>query len=72
MCLSVAIKIVMATDAREAQRSLDGWCRDASIRGIPGQRGRRFTLKAAAWMTSVFRDSNIRGWGSCGSFEIIH
>ena len=31
-----------------------------------------FTLKAAARMTSVSRDSNIMGWGSCGSFEIIH
>ena len=56
----------MATDAREAQRSLDAplWLVQRHLRSWesrPEGPAAPFTLKAAAQMTSASRDSNITG-----------
>ena len=71
------VLILMATDAREVQRSLDAplWLvqrRLHSWESRPEGPAAPFTLRAAERMALWSRDSNITGWGSCGSSGIIH
>ena len=66
------VLILMATDAREVQRSLDAplWLvqrRLHSWESRPEGPAAPFTLRVAERMALWSRDSNITGWGSCGS-----
>ena len=69
--------ILMATDTREVQRSLDAplWLvqrRLHSWESRPEGPAAPFTLRAAERMALWSRDSNITGWGSCDPSGIIH
>ena len=70
------VQTLIATEAREAQRSLDAplWLvqrRLHSWESRPEGSAAPFTLNAAEWMALTSRDSNITGWRSCGSSVII-
>ena len=70
------VLILVATDAREAQRSLDAplWLVQRRLhwwKSRPEGPAAPFTLRAAEWMALWSRDSNIMGWGSCGSYNML-
>ena len=70
------VQTLTATEAREAQRSVDAplWLvqrRLHSCESKPEGPAAPFTLKAAERMALTSRDSNITGWGSCGSSGIM-